>query len=83
LEFWGSGPESSARCGADPDLLLKLPVEVRRELLLVLTSESAVRADVIRQFHERREDSMVEVLTELEADEFLRGQVVEALRRVK
>ncbi len=43
----------------------------------------AVRADVIRQFHERGEDSMVEVLTELEADEFLRGQVVEALRRVK
>ena len=56
---------------------------MRRELLLVLTSESAVRAGLIRQFYECGEDSMVEVLTELEADEFLRGQVVEALRRVK
>ena len=36
----------------------------------MLTSESAVRADVIRQFHERGDDSMVAVLTELEADEF-------------
>jgi hypothetical protein len=39
-----------------------------------------VRADVIRQFHERGDTGMVEVLTELEADDLLRLQVIELLR---
>jgi len=53
-----------------------LPPSARRDLLRVLTSPSNVRADVIRQFHERGDDGMVEVLTELEADDRLREQVV-------
>jgi hypothetical protein len=52
----------------------------RRELIRVLISPSNVRADVIRQFHERGAEGMVEVLTELEADELLRWQVIDALR---
>jgi hypothetical protein len=60
--------------------LRHLPVGARRDLLRVLTSPSNVRADVIRQFHERGEDGMVEVLTGLEADEALRYQVVDILR---
>ena len=35
---------------------------------------------MIRQFHDRGEEGMVEVLTELEADEMLRWQVVDELR---
>jgi hypothetical protein len=42
---------------------------------------STVRADVIRQFHERGEDGMVEILTELEADELVRLQVIQDLSR--
>ena len=38
----------------------------RRDLLSVLTSSSEVRADVIRQFHERGKDDMAEVLIALE-----------------
>jgi hypothetical protein len=49
----------------------------------VLTSPSNVRADVIRQFHERGEDEMVEVLTDLEADELIRLQVIEELRAMQ
>jgi len=45
----------------------------------VLTSPSNVRADVIRQSHERGDGGMVDVLTELEADELLRLQVVQLL----
>jgi hypothetical protein len=45
----------------------------------VLTSDDRVRADVIRQFHERGDDGMVEVLTELEADDLLRLEVVSRL----
>jgi hypothetical protein len=41
----------------------------------VLISPSRGRADVIRRFHERGDESMVEVLTELEADDLLRLQV--------
>lgn len=47
----------------------------------VLTSPSNVRADVIRQFYERGDDGMVEVLADLEADELVRLQVIEELRR--
>jgi ACT domain-containing protein len=62
--------------------LRRLPPGVRRDLLRVLTSPSNVRADVIRQFHERGEAGMVEVLVELEADELLRLQVIEVLRQL-
>lgn len=58
----------------------RLPPDVRRDLLRVLTSPSNVRADVIRQFHERGDEGMVEVLAELEADELLRGRVIDVLR---
>lgn len=54
----------------------RMPAEARRDLLRVLTWPSNVRADVVRQFHERGDDGMVEVLTELEADELAREQVI-------
>lgn len=65
-----------------PEGLPELSPKAQRELLLVLTSPSNVRADVIRQFHERSKDGMVEVLAELEADELLRLEVIEVLRRL-
>jgi len=65
-----------------PQAFGELPSEARRDLLLVLTSPSHVRADVIRQFHERGKGNMVEVLMELEADELLRLQVIETLRQL-
>jgi len=46
---------------------------------MVLTSGAQVRADVIRQFHERGAD-LAEVLMDLEGDDLLRRQVVDALR---
>lgn len=57
--------------------LRRLPAGVRRELLQVLMSPSNVRADLIRQFHERGYERMVEVLSDLEADELIRFQVIE------
>jgi ACT domain-containing protein len=60
----------------------RLPRGARADLLRVLTSSSNVRADVIRQLHERGDDGMVEVLFELETDELLRFQVIEELRRL-
>ena len=57
-----------------------LPDGARRDLLRVLTSPSNVRADVIRQFHDRGDEGMVEALAELEADRLLRSQVIQALR---
>lgn len=61
----------------DPFLRFRrFPPGARAELLRVLTSPSNVRADVIQQFHERGDEGMVEVLTELEADELLRLRVV-------
>jgi hypothetical protein len=57
-----------------------LPDGARRDLLRVLTSDAQVRADVIRQFHERGDEGMVEVLTELEANDLLRFQVIDELR---
>lgn len=53
---------------------------VRRELLLVLSSPSNVRADVIRQFYERGKAELADVLIDLEADPVLRVEVVAALR---
>ncbi|MGH2659008.1 MAG: hypothetical protein ACRDHS_04905 [Actinomycetota bacterium] len=61
--------------------LANLPPAARADLLRVLTSPSNVRADVIRQFQDRGEEGMVEVLSDLEADELLRLQVIELLRR--
>jgi hypothetical protein len=60
----------------------RLPAGARADLLRVLTSPSNVRADVIRQFYGRGDERIVEVLSELEADELLRQQVIEALRLV-
>jgi hypothetical protein len=60
--------------------LRRLSPGARADLLRVLTSPSNVRADVVRQFHERGKDLMVETLAELEADELLREQVVALLR---
>lgn len=57
-----------------------LPDRARRDLLRVLSSPANVRADVVRQFHERGDEGMVEVLAELEADDLLRLQVIEELR---
>jgi len=61
--------------------LRRLSAGARRDLLRVLKSPSNVRADVIRQFHERGDDWMVETLTELEADELLRLQAIQAVGR--
>ena len=63
--------------------LRRLAPGVRADLLRVLTSTDNERADVIRQFHERGDEAMVEVLTDLEADEMLRLQVIELLRPVQ
>jgi len=60
--------------------LAQLSAGARSDLLRLLTSPSNVRADVIRQFHERGDEGMVGVLSELEADGLLRLQVIEALR---
>lgn len=62
--------------------LRRLPPGARRDLLRVLTSPSNVRADVIRQFHERGDEGMVETLSDLEADELMRAQVVALLREL-
>jgi hypothetical protein len=63
---------------------LKPPEEIgpgaRRDLLRVLTSSSEVRADVIRQFHERGKDDMAEVLIALEENDAARQAVIEELR---
>jgi ACT domain-containing protein len=61
----------------------RLSPGARADLLRVLTSPSNVRADVIRQFHERGKDEMVEVLVQLEADPQLRAEVVIRLREVE
>ena len=65
------------------DSLDRPPVSARRDLLRVLTSPSNVRADVIRQFHERGDEGMVEALTDLEADDLLREQVILVLRTIR
>jgi hypothetical protein len=60
----------------------RLSVGERRDLLRDLTAPSIIRADAIRQFRERPDGQrMAEVLMDLEADETLRLQVVDALRR--
>jgi hypothetical protein len=51
----------------------------RTERGAFVTTGSIVRADAIRQFYERGDDGMVEVLTDLEADGLLRLRVIELL----
>jgi hypothetical protein len=56
----------------------------RAELLRVLTSPSDVRADVIRQFHERPGgQDMAELLIYLEEWEWARQAMIEKLERVR
>jgi hypothetical protein len=62
--------------------LSRLSLGARADLLRVLTSSSRVRADIIRQFHERPDGlGMAEVLMDLEADELLRIQAIDLLRQ--
>jgi hypothetical protein len=61
----------------DPaDQLRRLSLGARRDLLRVFESDSRVRADVVRQFHDHGDEGMVEVQIDLEADELLRERVV-------
>jgi ACT domain-containing protein len=59
--------------------LAELPPGAPRDLLRVLTSSSEVRADVIRQLHERGSE-MGELLILLEENEAARQAVIEELR---
>jgi ACT domain-containing protein len=59
--------------------LEKLSPDARSQLLRVLTSPSNVRADVIRQFHDRGATDMVELLVLCEEDDFKRATMVQAL----
>ena len=68
------------KVSTDGGAFANLPLGARRDLLRVLTSDSRVRADVVRQFHERGDEGMVEVLTELEADDVLRMRVTTILQ---
>jgi hypothetical protein len=62
-------------------ILAQLPPGVRDELLRVLISPSNVRADVIRQFHDRGLD-LAEVLMDLEEEEEVRADVIATLRAI-
>jgi hypothetical protein len=59
-----------------------IPQGVGLDLLRVLESDASVRADVIRQFHERGNEGMVDLLADLEADDLLRLRCIAALRRL-
>lgn len=63
--------------------LARLPAGARADLLRVLTAPSDVRADVVRQFHERGHEDMTELLTILEAGEWKRQAVIAALRNLE
>ena len=64
----------------DPvERLEKMTKAIRRDLLEVLTAEPAARADLVRRFHERGDDDLVDMLKELEDDDVLREQVVDVL----
>jgi uncharacterized protein (UPF0216 family) len=61
--------------------LRRLPAGARRELLDLLAAPPEVRADAIRQLHERREtEDLAEVLIDLEAEPILRLGVMDALK---
>ena len=60
----------------------RLPPGARRDLLDLLASEPEVRADAIRQLHERPDtEDLAEVLIDLEAEPVLRLGVMEALEK--
>lgn len=60
--------------------IANLPIGARRELLRVLTAPPNVRTDLIRQMHQRRDTrELAEVLIDLEADDFIRLQVITLL----
>jgi ACT domain-containing protein len=61
----------------------RLSADARGELLRVLTSQAHVRADVIRQFHERGASDMVELLILCEEDDFKRASMIQALRSLQ
>lgn len=71
-------PDRTADFGDEPALSVRLE---RRDLLRVLESADRVCADVIRQFYERGDQEMVDVLTELEQDDWLRYKAITELRR--
>jgi hypothetical protein len=58
----------------------ELEPAARRDLLRVLTSTSEVRADVIRQFHDRGNEDMTELLILLEEWEWARQAMIDELR---
>jgi hypothetical protein len=61
--------------------LTRLSVGARQELLRVLASPSAVRAELIRQMHERPNTrDLAQVLMDLEADPEMRLRVMEVLK---
>jgi hypothetical protein len=54
-----------------------------RDLLRLLETDDAVRAEAFRQFHERGgNEALLDALTDLEADPMMRGWLVEHLRLV-
>jgi hypothetical protein len=61
--------------------LRRLPAGVRDELLDLLASPPEIRADAIRQLHERPDtEDLAEVLIDLEAEPILRLGVMDALK---
>ena len=61
--------------------LQRLTIGARRDLLRVLASPSKVRADLIRQMHQRADTrDLAELLMDLEAEPPLRLNVMEALK---
>jgi hypothetical protein len=63
--------------------LRRLPAGARSDLLRVLESASNVRADLIRQLHERGLANMTELLILCEEEPERRQAVIEALRRIE
>jgi hypothetical protein len=59
----------------------RLPLAARRQLLEVLGSRSDIRADLIRQMHQRPEtQGLAEVLMDLEAEPEMRLQAMNVLK---
>jgi hypothetical protein len=77
---WSFGPSAGEAPVSFGRSLARLPTEARKELLMLLTSPSHVRADVIRQFHERGTSDIVELLIMCEEDDLKRATMIEALR---
>jgi hypothetical protein len=69
------------RVGLDQSLG-RLPAGARSDLLRVLESPSNVRADLIRQLHERGLADMAELLILCEEEPERRQAVIEALRAI-